>query len=133
MQNHFQEQIDEGMKTLASKQGTGGLPKAPDTSTVASDVPPPPPDKTAGKTLEDQDAEADKTEAQVKQGVPSRAGGRQYPRGRFAPCGSEMPDGRRPIGGARCFCESGSTKNPAWSIRLGQIFKGEFEPWARSC
>src|SRR3984957_16336461 len=75
MQNHFQEQIDEGMKTLASKQGTSGLPKAPDTSTVASDVPPPPPDKTAAKTLEDQDAEADKTELQVKQEAGSSGGG----------------------------------------------------------
>jgi hypothetical protein len=77
MQNHFQEQIDEGMKTLAAKQGTGCLPKAPDTSTVASDVPPPSPDKTAGKTLEDQDAEADKTEAQVKQEAASPGGGSQ--------------------------------------------------------
>jgi hypothetical protein len=75
MQNHFQEQIDEGMKTLASKQGTGGLPKAPDTSTVASDVPPPPPDKTAGKTLADQDSEADKTESEVKQEAGSSGGG----------------------------------------------------------
>jgi hypothetical protein len=66
MQNHFQEQIDEGMKTMAAKSGTGGLPKAPDTKTVASDVPPPEPDKTAAKTLADQDADADKTEADVK-------------------------------------------------------------------
>jgi hypothetical protein len=71
MQNHFQEQIDEGMKTLAAKQGTGGLPKAPDASTVASDVPPPPPDKTAAKTIEDQDAAADKTESDVKQEASS--------------------------------------------------------------
>jgi hypothetical protein len=65
MQNHFQEQLDSGMKDLASKQGTGGLPKAPDTSTVASDVPPPPPDASAEKTLQDQQAAADQTEAQV--------------------------------------------------------------------
>lgn len=65
MQNHFQEQLDNGMKELASKQGKGGLPKAPDTSTVASDVPPPPPDTTAEKTLQDQQAAADQTEAQV--------------------------------------------------------------------
>ncbi len=77
MQNHFQEQIDEGMKTLAAKQGTGGLPKAPDTSTVASDVPPPPPDKTAAKTLEEQDSEADKTESAVKQEAASSGGGSQ--------------------------------------------------------
>ena len=65
MHNHFQEQLDNGMKDLASKQGTGGLPKAPDTSTVASDVPPPPPDASAEKTLQDQQAAADQTEAQV--------------------------------------------------------------------
>lgn len=65
MQNHFQEQLDSGMKDLASKQGTGGLPKAPDTSTTASDVPPPPPDTSAEKTLQDQQAAADQTEAQV--------------------------------------------------------------------
>ena len=75
MQNHFEEQIDAGMKELAAKQGTGGLPKAPDTGTVASDVPPPPPDKTAAKTLEDQDADADKTEAEVKQEAASGGGG----------------------------------------------------------
>jgi hypothetical protein len=65
MHNHFQEQLDNGMKDLAAKQGTGGLPKAPDTSTVASDVPPPPADASAEKTLQDQQAAADQTEAQV--------------------------------------------------------------------
>jgi hypothetical protein len=65
MHNHFQEQLDNGMKELASKQGTGGLPKAPDTSTVASDVPPPPPDTSAEKTLQDQQASADQVESQV--------------------------------------------------------------------
>ena len=65
MHNHFQEQLDNGMKEMAAKQGTGGLPKAPDTSTKASDVPPPPPDASAAKALEDQQAQADQTEAQV--------------------------------------------------------------------
>ena len=65
MHNHFQEQLDNGMKELASKQGTSGLPKAPETTTVASDVPPPPPDASAEKTLQDQQAQADQTEAQV--------------------------------------------------------------------
>jgi hypothetical protein len=71
MHNHFQEQLDAGMKELAAKQGTGGLPKSPDTSTTASDVPPPAPDKTAGKALEDQDKAADQTEADVKQETAS--------------------------------------------------------------
>jgi len=65
MQNHFQEQIDAGMKDLAAKQGTSGLPKAPDTATVASDVPPPPPDTSAEKALEEQQASADQVESQV--------------------------------------------------------------------
>jgi hypothetical protein len=75
MRNHFQEKLDDGMKTLASKQGKDGLPKAPDTSTTASDVPPPPEDKSAAKTLSDQDADADKTEAEVKQEAASSGGG----------------------------------------------------------
>jgi hypothetical protein len=65
MHNHFQEQLDNGMKDLSSKQGTGGLPKAPDATPVASDVPPPPPDASAEKTLQDQQASADQVEAQV--------------------------------------------------------------------
>jgi len=71
MHNHFQEQLDAGMKELAAKQGTGGLPKAPDTGTTASDVPPPAPDKTAAKSLEDQDKAADQTESDVKQEAAS--------------------------------------------------------------
>jgi hypothetical protein len=65
MHNHFQEQLDNGMKELATKQGKDGLPKAPDTSTVPSDVPPPPPDTTAEKTLNEQQANADQVESQV--------------------------------------------------------------------
>ncbi len=67
MRNHFQEQLDSGMKDLAAKQGTGGLPKAPDTGTTASDVPPPAPDTSAAKDLTDQEAAADQAETQVKQ------------------------------------------------------------------
>ena len=65
MYNHFQEQIDEGMKTLAEKQGTGGLPKAPDTATTGGEVPLPPPDTSAAAALQDQQAKADATEAAV--------------------------------------------------------------------
>jgi hypothetical protein len=67
MHNHFQEQIDDGLKALAEKQGTGGIPKAPDTKTTAGEVPQPPPDTSATKTLQDQQAAADQTEAQVVQ------------------------------------------------------------------
>jgi hypothetical protein len=73
MYNHFQEQLTNGLGEMAKKQGTGGMPKAPDAATVASDVPPPPPDNTAAKTLQDQQSAADKTEADVK--AEAAAGG----------------------------------------------------------
>jgi len=77
MHNHFQEQLDNGMKALAEKQGTGGMPKAPDTGTTASDVPPPQPDTNAAKDLADQQAAADQAEAQVKQETAEGPGGGQ--------------------------------------------------------
>ena len=78
MYNHFQEQITDGMGELAKKQGTGGMPKAPDTGTQASALPPPAPDTTAAKTLQDQQQAADQTEAQVKQeAAASGSGGSQ--------------------------------------------------------
>jgi hypothetical protein len=74
MYNHFQEQLTSGMGELAKKQGTGGIPKAPDTGTTASDVAPPPPDNNAAKTLQEQQQEADQTESQVKQEAASGGG-----------------------------------------------------------
>lgn len=65
MHNKFEEQLDNGMKDLASKQGQNGLPKAPETKTIPSDVPPPSPDNNAAKALQDQQSAADQTEAQV--------------------------------------------------------------------
>ncbi len=67
MHNHFQQNLDDGMKNLASKQGTGKMPKAGSTSTVASAVQPPPPDSGAVQAIQDQQAAADQTETQVKQ------------------------------------------------------------------
>jgi hypothetical protein len=67
MRNHFEEKLNDGMGELAKKQGTGGIPKAPDTGVVESDIPTPAPDKTAEKTLQDQQQAADQTETQVKQ------------------------------------------------------------------
>ena len=75
MQNHFQEQLDAGMKALAEKQGTNGMPKAPDTATTASGVPVPPPDKDAEKDLSEQQTAADQTEQQVKQETADSGGG----------------------------------------------------------
>ncbi len=67
MRNHFEEQLANGMKDLASKQGTGGMPKAPDTGMTASDIPAPQPDTEASKQLADQDAAANQAETDAKQ------------------------------------------------------------------
>jgi len=74
MYNHFRESLKDGMGELAKKQGTGGLPKAPDTKTTAGDVPPPEADKSAEKTLKEQQTSADQTEAEVKQEAGSGGG-----------------------------------------------------------
>jgi hypothetical protein len=58
---------------MAKKQGTNGMPKAPDTGTTASDVPAPKADPDAAKSIKDENAEADKTEADVK--AEAAAGG----------------------------------------------------------
>jgi len=73
MYNHFEEQLASGMGEMAKKQGTNGMPKAPDTGTTASDVPTPKADADAAKTLKDETAEADKAEADVK--AEAAAGG----------------------------------------------------------
>lgn len=75
MYNHFQENITNGMGELAKKQGTNGMPAAPDTGTQAGAVTPPPPDTTVAKTLQDQQQQADQTESQVKQETANSGGG----------------------------------------------------------
>jgi hypothetical protein len=66
MNNSFREQLDSGLKTLAEKSGTGGLPKAPDTQTSVGPVPPPAPDKNVDAQLADQQKEATQAEAEVQ-------------------------------------------------------------------
>ena len=74
MYNSFRESLKDGMGELAKKNGTGGLPKAPDTSTTNGDVPAPPPDKSAEKSLQDQQSAADQAETDVKQEAGSGGG-----------------------------------------------------------
>ena len=75
MYNSFRESLKDGMGELAKKNGSGGLPKAPDTATTQGDVPAPPPDKNAEKTLQDQQSAADQTETDVKQEAGAGSGG----------------------------------------------------------
>ena len=67
MHNHFREQIDSGLKTLADNSGRNGLPKAPDTGTTNGEVAAPKPDADAADQLQAQQQQADQTEAQVQQ------------------------------------------------------------------
>jgi hypothetical protein len=69
MHNSFREQLDSGLKTLAEKSGSGGLPKAPDTQTSAGEVSPPAPDRNIDTQLADQQKEATQAEAEVQQEV----------------------------------------------------------------
>lgn len=71
MYNSFRDSLKDGMGELAKKNGSGGLPKAPDTKTTDGDVPPPPPDKSAEKTLTDQQTSADQAETEAKQEAAS--------------------------------------------------------------
>jgi hypothetical protein len=68
MHNHFREQIDAGLKTLANKGGTGNLPQPTDTTTVPGEVPTPTPDAGAAGQLQAENGLADQTEGQVQQG-----------------------------------------------------------------
>jgi len=67
MHNQFQAQLDSGLKTLADKGGTGGLPKPPDTATTGGEVPAPAPDSSAAEQLQAQQQQAEQTVAQVSQ------------------------------------------------------------------
>jgi hypothetical protein len=67
MRNHFREQLSGGMDELSKKQGTGGLPKAPDTGKQDGEVPAPAADASAAKTLQDQQSAADQAETEAKQ------------------------------------------------------------------
>ncbi len=74
MHNHFREQIDAGLQTLAA--GGKGLPKPPDTGTVAGEVPPPQPDDAEAQVQQLQ-KDGDQTEREVSQPVPAGQGGSQ--------------------------------------------------------
>ncbi len=71
MQNHFREQLDSGLRLLAAKQGTGGIPQAPGTALVAGEVPPPVADATAAQAIQAQEAAADQAEKDASQ-VPGQ-------------------------------------------------------------
>ncbi len=65
MHNHFREQVDSGMQEMAKNSGQKGMPKAPDASTTAGEVPTPTPDQDVASDLSSQQQDADQAEQQV--------------------------------------------------------------------
>jgi hypothetical protein len=87
MQNHMRETIDDGLKELQKKQGTGGLPAAPASAqappvetAMAAAAPPPPPQQEVASELSQESKEADAAEKDAA----TDAGG-------AAPAGGEAP------------------------------------------
>ena len=70
MQNHMRETIDQGLKDLQDKQGTGGLPPAP-ASAKAAPAPAqyaaaaPPPEENVASQIQQQDQQSDQAEKDV--------------------------------------------------------------------
>jgi hypothetical protein len=70
MQNHMRETIDQGLKDLQDKQGTGGLPSAPP-SAKAAPAPAqyaaaaPPPEENIAAQIQQQDQQSDQAEKEV--------------------------------------------------------------------
>jgi hypothetical protein len=80
MQNHMRETIDQGLRELQAKQGTGGLPTLPP-SAQGQPAPAeyasiaPPPDPSVATEIQEQAQQADQAETEVTQssGVPVSA------------------------------------------------------------
>ncbi len=70
MHNSFRQQLDAGLQTLASNAGKGGLPQAPDTTTIGSEVAAPTPDKNAADQLDSAEQEAES----VDKAIPASGG-----------------------------------------------------------
>jgi len=66
MHNHFREQLDSGLKTLADNQGKNGLPAAPSTKTTPNPDGQVKPDTSVKDELAAQQADADKAEQDVQ-------------------------------------------------------------------
>jgi hypothetical protein len=76
MHNHFREQLDQGLKTLAEKQGKDGLPKGPAPGGHANPDGKVEPDLSVEAQLNDQQKDADAAEADVAQSTASSQGGK---------------------------------------------------------
>jgi hypothetical protein len=67
MYNNMRQNMSDGMKEMAKNSGKNGLPKAPDTSTTAGEIPAPTPDSNVKDDLSQAQKDADAAEADAKQ------------------------------------------------------------------
>ena len=79
MANDLRAQTDEGLKNLSEKQGTNGMPPAPDAKAVPNPNGQGTPDPDAANQLKQQQQDADQTEKEVGsgQGGPGGPGGNE--------------------------------------------------------
>jgi hypothetical protein len=71
MHNHFREQLDQGLKTLAENQGRNGLPSGPAPGGRANPDGRAEPDLDVEAQLNDQQKDADAAEVEVQQAMSS--------------------------------------------------------------
>ena len=67
MYNNLRQNMADGMKELAAKNGKNGLPKSPDATTTAGEIPAPTPDANVQDDLKQAQSDADAAEADAKQ------------------------------------------------------------------
>jgi hypothetical protein len=67
MYNNLRQNMADGMKELAAKNGKNGLPKSPDTATTGGEIPAPTPDSNVQDDLKQAQSDADAAEADAKQ------------------------------------------------------------------
>jgi hypothetical protein len=86
MQNHMRQTIDQGLKDLQAKQGTGGLPAAPPSAAAAPvqsqyAAVAPPPEPNVGADIQAQDQQAAAAEKDVTAEAAQDNGGAAAPAG----------------------------------------------------
>ncbi len=96
MQNHMRETIDQGLKDLQAKQGSGGLPAAPPSATappVAAQYAAiaPPPDPNVAQEIQQQDQQGDQSEKEVTSEASQDSGTPPGPGAEAAPAPQPTP------------------------------------------
>jgi hypothetical protein len=114
MQNHMRETIDQGLKDLQDKQGTGGLPAAPP-SAQAAPAPAqyaaaaPPPETNVSAEIQQQDQAAEQSEKDVTTEAAQDGSGAAPPSGPSADAAGGGPAAQAAPAGPPASVELGQT------------------------